>query len=361
LIANSGAVALRWVDAGHPPFSNVYEMLLSFVWTLAVLTLIAEKKFGVKVIGAVTMPVAIVSVVLMEWLRTEVHPLAPLLQSTLLEVHVALAILAYAVCALSFALAILFLIQDHVQTETFLALTSAGTLAIYASIVATCFEEPGGLSLLAWNLGWMMALALPVMAMPFVCCGLARWKNDDRFLTIANRGVLVNILLQGLTLAALLMRAREVRSPSFGADEFFSATLAAGPFILTGLVSGIFISLLYLLLVWRRKDLERLLPSSDQLDRITYKTICLAFPLLTLTIATGALWANQTWGSYWSWDPKETWAAITWLVYALYLHMRITVGWRGRRAAYFAIAGFVAVIFTFIGVTYLLRGLHAFK
>jgi cytochrome c-type biogenesis protein CcsB len=297
----------------------------------------------------------------MEWLRTEVHPLAPLLQSTLLEVHVALAILAYAVCALSFALAILFLIQDRVQTETFLALTSAGTLAIYASIVVTCFEEPGGLSLLAWNLGWLMALALPVMAMPFVCCGLARWKNDDRFLTIANRGVLVNILLQGLTLAALLMRARQVRSPSFGADEFFSATLAAGPFILTGLVSGIFISLLYLLLVWRRKDLERLLPSSDQLDRITYKTICLAFPLLTLTIATGALWANQTWGSYWSWDPKETWAAITWLVYALYLHMRITVGWRGRRAAYFAIAGFVAVIFTFIGVTYLLRGLHAFK
>ena len=75
LIANTGAVAHRWYEAGHPPFASVYEMLLSFVWTLAVLTLIAEKKFGVKVIGTVTMPVAIVGVVLMQLLRSDVRPL----------------------------------------------------------------------------------------------------------------------------------------------------------------------------------------------------------------------------------------------------------------------------------------------
>ncbi|SPF44382.1 hypothetical protein SBA1_530038 [Candidatus Sulfotelmatobacter kueseliae] len=73
-----------------------------------------------------------------------------------------------------------------------------------------------------------------------------------------------------------------------------------------------------------------------------------------------AYWANRAWGSYWNWDPKETWAAITWLVYAGYLHMRITRGWRGRRAAYFAILGFAVVMFTFFGVTYLLPGLHAY-
>ena len=77
LIANTAAIAHRWYEAGHPPFSNVYEMLLSSVWALAVLTLIAEKKYGVKVIGTVTMPVAIVGVVLMQLLRTEVHPLVP--------------------------------------------------------------------------------------------------------------------------------------------------------------------------------------------------------------------------------------------------------------------------------------------
>ena len=381
LIANTAAVAHRWYEAGHPPFASVYEMLLSFVWTLAVLTLVAEKKFGVKVIGTVTMPVAIVGVVLMQLLRTDVHPLVPALQSTWLHVHVTLAMLAYAACALSFALAMMFLIQDNMKTETFLAVTSASTLTIYASIVLTRFENWGGLSLVAWNpeqksevllskgvrlfvtipdLGWVMTLTLLVVASPLVLYGLARWKNNDSFLTLANRAVFISILLQVMTLVMFLVRARDGRYPSLDADGLFATSLAASPFILSGLVGGVFISLLYLLLLWRRPDLERLLPNADNLDRITYKTIGLAFPLLTLMIAAGAYWANQTWGSYWSWDPKETWAAITWLVYAGYLHMRVTRGWRGRRAAYFAILGFAVVMFTFFGVTYLLPGLHAY-
>jgi cytochrome c-type biogenesis protein CcsB len=380
LLANTGAIAHRWYEAGHPPFASVYEMLLSFVWTLAVLTLIAEKKYGVKIIGTVTMPVAIVGVVLMQLLRTEVHPLVPALQSTWLHVHVTLAMLAYAACALSFALAMMFLIKDNMRTETFLAATSISTLAIYASIVLTRFEK-GGLSLVAWSaeekreiflskgvrlfvvvpeLGWLMLLATLVVAAPLVLYGLARSRKDENYLAIANRAVFISILLQIMTLAMFLLRANQGAYPSLDADGLFATSLAASPFILSGLVGGIFISLLYLLLLWRRPDLERLLPDANSLDRITYKTICIAFPLLTLMIAAGAYWANQTWGSYWNWDPKETWAAITWLVYAGYLHMRITRGWRGRRAAYFAILGFGVVMFTFFGVTYLLPGLHAY-
>jgi cytochrome c-type biogenesis protein CcsB len=381
LIANTAAVAHRWYEAGHAPFASVYEMLLSFVWTLALLTLVAEKKYGVKVIGTVTMPVAIVGVVLMQLLRTDVHPLVPALQSTWLHVHVTLAMLAYAACALSFALAMMFLIQDKMKTETFLAVTSASTLAIYASVVFTRFEKWGGLNLVAWNpeakaevflskgvrlfvtipdLGWLMVLAMLVVTSPLACYGLARWKKDETFLTLANRAVFVSILLQVMALVMFLVRASNGRYPSLDAEGLFPTTLAASPFILSGLVAGVFLSLLYLLLLWRRPDLERLLPNADNLDRITYKTIGLAFPLLTLMIAAGAYWANQTWGSYWSWDPKETWAAITWLVYAGYLHMRVTRGWRGRRAAYFAILGFAVVMFTFFGVTYLLPGLHAY-
>jgi len=381
LAANTGAVAHRWYESGHPPFASVYEMLLSFVWTLAVLTLIAEKKYHVKVIGTVTMPVAIVGVVLMQLLRTDVHPLVPALQSTWLHVHVTLAMLAYAACALSFALAMMFLIQDNMETSTFLVATSIGSIGIYAGIVLTRFEKWGGLSLVGWNaeskqemflsrgvrlfvtvpdLGWLMLLTLVVVASPLILWGLARGKKDESFLAIANRAVFVSILLQIMTLVMFLVRARDGNYPSLDADGLFATSLAASPFILSGLVGGIFMSLLYLLLLWRRKDLERLLPDANALDRITYKTICLAFPLLTLMIAAGAYWANQTWGSYWSWDPKETWAAITWLVYAGYLHMRITRGWRGRRAAYFAILGFGVVMFTFFGVTYLLPGLHAY-
>jgi len=380
LIANTGAVAHRWYEAGHPPFASLYEMLLSFVWTLAALTLIAEKRYGVKVIGTVTMPVAIVGVVLMQLLRSDVRPLVPALQSTWLHVHVTLAMLAYAACALSFALAMMFLIQDKMKTESFLAATGVFTLGIYIAIL-TRFERWGGLNVVAWDadnkqemflsrgvrlfvtipdLGWLMLLVCATVAAPLALYILARVKRNENFLAIANRAVFVSILLQTLALVFFLLRARDGQYTSLDADGLYRTTLAASPFILSGLVAGIFANLLYLLLLWRRPDLERHLPDADALDRITYKTICIAFPLLTLMIAAGAYWANRAWGSYWNWDPKETWAAITWLVYAGYLHMRITRGWRGRRAAYFAILGFAVVMFTFFGVTYLLPGLHAY-
>jgi len=369
LLANTGAVAHRWYESGHPPFASIYEMLLSFVWTLAVLTLIAEKKFGVKVIGTITMPVAIVGVVLMQLLRTEVHPLVPALQSTWLHVHVTLAMLAYAACALSFALAMMFLIKDKMKTETFLAATSLFGIATYLGVL-TRFEKWGGLSVFLArgvrlfvvipDLGWLMLLALAAVAAPFALYLAWRKSGNQNFISIANRAVFVSILLQVMVLVFFLLRTRDGSYASLDADGLFSTSLAASPFILSGLVGGIFVSLLYLLLLWRRQDLERMLPSAEELDRITYKTIAIAFPLLTLMIAAGAYWANRTWGSYWSWDPKETWAAITWLVYAGYLHMRVTRGWRGRRAAYFAILGFAIVMFTFFGVTYLLPGLHAY-
>ena len=381
LIANTLAVGHRWYLAGRPPFASIYEMLLSFVWTVAALTLLTEKKFGVKIIGSITMPLAVVCVILMQLLDSEVRPLVPALQSTWLHVHVTLAMLSYAACAVSFALAMMFLIKDNLQTETFLAWTSGLVSAVYVAIVATRFEKLGGLSVTAWNaqtksdmflgrgmrlfvtvpdLGWLFVLAGIGAIAPLALYLAARWKKDDTLFGIANKAVFISILLQVVVLAAFVLRVRDASYPSPDQEGRFPTSLAASPFLLGGLVTGVFASLLYLMLLWRRSDLEGLLPSANTLDRVTYKTICIAFPLLTGMIAAGAYWANRTWGSYWSWDPKETWAAITWLIYAGYLHMRIARGWRGRRAAYFAILGFGVVIFTFLGVTYLLPGLHAY-
>ena len=102
------------------------------------------------------------------------------------------------------------------------------------------------------------------------------------------------------------------------------------------------------------------LPSTQILDEINYKSIVIGFPMLSLGIITGAAWANYAWGSYWSWDPKETWSLITWFVYAAFLHARFTRDWRGRKAAILSIVGFVAVLFTYFGVNYILSGLHSY-
>jgi cytochrome c-type biogenesis protein CcsB len=102
------------------------------------------------------------------------------------------------------------------------------------------------------------------------------------------------------------------------------------------------------------------LPSIQVLDEINYRLITLGFPLLTLAIITGVIWANTAWGTYWRWDPKEVWSLITWIIYALVLHLRLSIGWRGKKAAILSIIGFCIVIFTFFGVTLLLKGKHTF-
>jgi cytochrome c-type biogenesis protein CcsB len=102
------------------------------------------------------------------------------------------------------------------------------------------------------------------------------------------------------------------------------------------------------------------LPSLQILDEINYRLITIGFPLLTLAIISGALWAESAWGSYWRWDPKEVWSLITWFIYALVLHVRLIGGWRGKRAAILSILGFLVVLFTFFGVNFILKSKHVF-
>lgn len=97
-----------------------------------------------------------------------------------------------------------------------------------------------------------------------------------------------------------------------------------------------------------------------QTDYMAYRLICLGFLLLTVVILSGAIWAEQAWSRWWSWDPKETWALITWIFYAIYLHQRMRMNWQGKRMAWFAVIAVVLVIFTFAGVNKLLPGLHSY-
>ena len=96
------------------------------------------------------------------------------------------------------------------------------------------------------------------------------------------------------------------------------------------------------------------------LDNLSYRTLGIGFPLLTIGILSGAVWANEAWGSYWSWDPKETWALITWIIFAVYLHTRITKGWQGKRPAIIASVGFFVVWICYLGVNLLGKGLHSY-
>jgi cytochrome c-type biogenesis protein CcsB len=187
-----------------------------------------------------------------------------------------------------------------------------------------------------------------------------RWRY-----TVKNFGTFTSLLIMALVVvAALVPRDINPLVPALQSrwlPVHAGVSLVAYGFLGLAFVGG----LMYLLQEWELKS-KRLgyfysrLPSLDALDQLNSHCLTTGFVFLTLGIVTGSLWARQAWGTYWRWDPKEVWSLITWIIYLIQFHQRITVGWRGKRAAVMAIIGFCAVLFTLWGVTYLLGGEHSY-
>ena len=160
-----------------------------------------------------------------------------------------------------------------------------------------------------------------------------------------------------LSFAALQPRTVSELMPALRSAWFSfhigSAVLSYSSFMISACVS-----LRYIML---EKKPETEPGSLDRLDYLSYRMIAFGFLMLTVTILTGAIWAEQAWSAFWTWDPKETWALITWLIYAAYLHLRLQKKWQGKRMAVYSLVGIVCVLFTFIGVNVLFTGLHSYK
>lgn len=187
-----------------------------------------------------------------------------------------------------------------------------------------------------------------------------RWRYG-----VKNLGTFVAVLISALmTVAAFSSPQIRELPPALQSNWLpihASIALAADAFLALAFCGGI----MYLL---QEREIKRRrfgifyerLPSLEALDNLNQHCLAIGFPLLTLGIITGSIWAKQAWGAYWQWDPKETWSLITWLLYAALLHFRFTMGWRRRRAAIMSVIGFAAALFTLWGVSFLLEGLHAY-
>ncbi|WP_008313546.1 c-type cytochrome biogenesis protein CcsB [Leptolyngbya sp. PCC 6406] len=303
-IANLTIAALlvaRWIEGGYFPMSNLYESLFFVAWGITAVHLMAERMSQSRLVGTVTAPVvmamtAFAAISLPDTMQHS-EPLVPALKSNWLMMHVSVMLLSYAALMVGALLAIAFLVVTRGQA-----------VELRGSSVGT-----GG-----------FRHNRPSVPATLAVGDLAPISS----VSPANGGSPAHNLVSdsdGGTSTAVLEKVAVTADPA--------PTLKLSPQRLT---------------------------LADTLDNISYRIIGLGFPLLTIGIISGGVWANEAWGSYWSWDPKETWALITWLVFAAYLHSRITKGWQGRRPAILAASGFAVVWVCYLGVNLLGKGLHSY-
>lgn len=394
IIFHTVGLGIRWLHSGHPPFSNIYEMLLCFVWGVVLINLIGEKRYLFRASGAFMMPLAAITMILAALFPSkEAVPLMPALQSFWLYIHVATGIISYSAFAIAFVISILYLAKMRISRASFGLWITAVAASLFPFIDSSSvltkatyhmpriiIQAEEGMSKIyradkLWNIfmqqGYTqeeLKFLLPFkVKMPFVgwlflgcfilflaaCCLYiySHFAENKKAASLAYNLCKTGFLLQ---LAALILLSfliyiiPDVKLLSYPAEYII--------LVLTTLMVGIF-----LVFNFQYERILELLPGPDVLDKLSYRMIAIGFPFLTFLIITGAVWAQNAWGSYWSNDPKEWWAAITWLVYSAYLHTRVIKGWRGKPSAFFSLLGFIAVMFTFLGVTYLLPGLHGYK
>ncbi|MDH4231585.1 MAG: c-type cytochrome biogenesis protein CcsB [Nitrospirota bacterium] len=314
-VSQTLAFGLRWkefYDIGQMgilravPLTNLYESLIFFVWCLILAYLIIEFKYKNRSFGAFVTPVAGLALAFIDisGMSTNIQPLVPALQSNWLLAHVMMSFIAYAMFAISFSTGLMYLI---VRTEN-----RNEPAYIFWTVMLSIF-----------------IITLSAMGLDYFTFRVAIQSQEE-------------LIKSYLFKASFMSSSSSVAVLSWGIAAAFTFFIWRFGGTLKKIIAGFNIS-------------------HEMLDEITYKSIAIGFPIFTLGgLIFGAIWADQAWGKYWTWDPKETWSLITWFFYAFYLHSRLMRGWKGKKVAIVAVLGFMAVIFTYLGVNLLLSGLHSY-
>nr|YP_636366.1 cytochrome c biogenesis protein [Staurastrum punctulatum]AAX45688.1 protein involved in cytochrome c biogenesis [Staurastrum punctulatum] len=314
-ISITGLCLIRWNLSDHLPLSNLYESSLFLAWSLIFFYLIFKIKIHNEWLDAIIAPIILMTTTfstlgLPKQLQ-ESTALVPALQSNWLMMHVTMMILSYGALLFGSLLAVTLL------TLTFFSINKNNTFVPL------------------WNLSSPDFDARQAIGISEIINDL---ETNKFFLNSIKNSEKINL--------NQLQETKVISNPSKAITSSHSITPNFH------LEDGEFFKLIYF-----HKYKAVLI---NQIDYWSYRIIGIGFPFLTLGILSGAVWANEAWGSYWNWDPKETWALITWVIFAIYLHIRITKGWNGTKPALVALLGFFVVWMCYLGVNLLGKGLHSY-
>lgn len=349
----------RWAYSGHIPVSNMYEFMtfLSMMVMLAftVIFLIYRK----ILIGMFSLPVAIIIMAYAAVFPKDVQPLIPSLQSIWLYIHVTLAATGEAFFAIGFAAGLMYLLRT-VEFD----------------------KQDKSSRRQKWWLEFTLYSIIIVLGFVISIFGFRASNYEAVFIQNATE---IDIQVQeNSTIEKIVYNLPPIVAPNDSRPEYIDSFLGmefpwfeapswmkgeqAGRQLNTVLWAVVTGTLLYILLrLLLRRPISILIAPTlksldpDDLDEISYRSIAIGFPIFTLgALVFAMIWAQQAWGRFWGWDPKEVWALITWLFYSAYLHLRLSRGFQGRQSSWLAVIGFIVVMFTLIGVNLIIAGLHSY-
>ena len=422
-----GPDQMPWVWR-YIPFANLYDLSLAFAMGAGLTTMLISGRRSFRFIGALSLPLAALILILARFIGGEFINLPPVLDSYWRPIHVGTASIAYGVALVCFAAAVLYLLKVGTKPESMAIWSSIFSIAVIATIggqigripltgnyAASTVFEGSRMSLpfrvIIPYVGPALIAAALLMAGVIILFARYVFKGDAAARTWGHRLLVGALVAQGL---AIVLMAAQIKGGEFGpcpggssftnkcyesaqyegfgawmageqgmppeqvkaiptarlrgtTEEFLSQrgsslrlSLNANPVEFSAVVTAFAATFFALLFSFRTDKLRAALPSAEKLDGLMYRTASVAFAGLAILLITGAIWANESWGRYWGWDSKETGAFVAWLTYGGFLHSRIARGMTGKPSAYFAVVAFLLVIFTYLGVSYLLPGLHSY-
>lgn len=382
----------------HPPWSNLYEIMVYMSWGIVLVYLVCEVKWRIRFMGIFALIITLTVLGIASLTDGTVKPLVPALKSWWIMVHVISASIAYAAGTLGAVASLLYLVKAKERLSlTALASGVMATSAVLALILGRgfnlildtvyrvkLFKNMGGDFVVVGKavdgklvpyyvpspgVGWILLLAILFC----IIAAIVLFKKRNQEDVPIGFSKILYFTAMSLTIGVgALMIFNDVTGTSINVDTETAAILIPpGPWRLAlqsnswdlGFLALILLGQLFIgLVIIFPGKIRALLPKVEQLDRMAYATIMVSFVLVAVVLVTGALWAHYAWGRYWAWDPKETGALIIWLTYALYLHTRVTYGWAGPRSAVIGVFAFFVIIAGFLGVNlgWFADGLHSY-
>lgn len=404
----------------YVPFANLYDLSLAFAFGAGITTLLVMRRPQFRLVAALSLPLAAIILVLARFIGSELIDLPPVLDSYWRPIHVGIASLSYGIALVCFAVAVLYLVKDGLKVEKMAMWTSAFAIAVFATLskfsvfspatfgtyTASTFVGNSRMSLALRAdipyVGWLIVAAAALLIAASVSFAIYLNKSDANARSWGIRFLWSALLVQAAGIGMLVYQLKNIKgvvslinplqyerfavwmlqqegTPQAQINQMPAAELVsmssqwvqqnapqlhlslnANPVELSALITAFAGTFFVVLFSINTDRLRAALPEASTLDGLMYKLAGVTFAGLALLLMTGAVWANESWGRYWGWDAKEVGALVAWLTYAGFLHSRIAYGWKGNRSAYFAIVAFLFVIFTYLGVSYLLPGLHSY-